>query len=369
MMSQGRILFVINTLDIGGAQTVLVNSCNALAAVGVTPHIVPLKPERMFLASRLSSKVVIHDSLCYRTRKVFSASKKLKEIINEVNPDAVHTHLPISGYIAALAWSRNTILVATEHGRHPPGGIFQKLLERWTERRLNHRIFVSRNLQELFLASGITTEKNSSVIYNPVPPPMLNKSEARARIRKTLGISGNTIVFNFTGALRAVKNLPRLFRSFASFAGSRSQNCILLVVGDGSERTRSEALCSELGIEDRVKFAGNQNSVNDFFAASDIFVLTSRREAFPMALVEAMLCGVVPVCVAAGGIPELLEDGVNGFLLEPDDSSEDAAVFDRAVSSDLNVMSIKASENAAAVSSPENHAFKLKELYSALRGE
>ena len=95
----------------------------------------------------------------------------------------------------------------------------------------------------------------------------------------------------------------------------------LLMIGDGPDRDDAEREARDLGVADDVRFLGRIDSVASLLRASDLFLLPSQSESFGLAALEAMACGVPVVASRAGGLPEVVEDGVNG-ILEPVGSVE-----------------------------------------------
>ena len=94
----------------------------------------------------------------------------------------------------------------------------------------------------------------------------------------------------------------------------------LLVVGDGPCRLDSERLAAELGLGDQVIFAGMRSDIPQILTLVDVMVLSSYTvECFPFSILEAMSAGVPAVCTAIGGLPEMVEDGVTGYLVAPRD--------------------------------------------------
>jgi N-acetyl-alpha-D-glucosaminyl L-malate synthase BshA len=88
----------------------------------------------------------------------------------------------------------------------------------------------------------------------------------------------------------------------------------LLLVGDGPERNSCEELCRSLGLCEQVKFLGKQEMIEELYAISDLFILPSESESFGLAALEAMACGVPVISTNAGGLPELVIEGKNGFM-------------------------------------------------------
>lgn len=113
---------------------------------------------------------------------------------------------------------------------------------------------------------------------------------------------------------RPVKRVLDVIETFARV--SRALPARLLMIGDGPERSAAEFLAMRLGIGDRVDFVGKQDNVNELLALSDLMLMPSEMESFGLAALEAMACRVPAVATRVGGVPELIEDGVNGLLYE-----------------------------------------------------
>jgi N-acetyl-alpha-D-glucosaminyl L-malate synthase BshA len=116
---------------------------------------------------------------------------------------------------------------------------------------------------------------------------------------------------------RVVKRVDRLIEVFARI--SKSVSAKLVLVGDGPELGMALRRAVELGIEDRVESLGEQDHIQPLLSAADLFILPSDQESFGLAALEAMACEVPVVASRVGGLPEVIVDGVTGFLHDPDD--------------------------------------------------
>jgi glycosyltransferase involved in cell wall biosynthesis/nucleoside-diphosphate-sugar epimerase len=133
----------------------------------------------------------------------------------------------------------------------------------------------------------------------------------------------------FVGRLAAVKGLPVLLEAVARLAKDRP-DVTLVVAGDGPDRAKLEAQARRLGVSARVEFRGYQSQaqVRELLRQTDVFAMASFAEGVPVVLMEAMAAGVPVIATRIAGVPELVEDGVSGFLVPP---SEPGAIAEKAV--------------------------------------
>jgi len=183
---------------------------------------------------------------------------------------------------------------------------------------INHEI--ARDLGGLGFPSDQVTYLPNGIDVTAFAP----SSDPPAQVRQRLGLPAAGPALVFTGRLRPVKNLPPLLESLALLREQFPFLCLFLV-GDGVEQPRLEALTEQLALGDRVFFVGDVADVRPYLHAADIFVLPSLKEGLSNSLLEAMAVGLPVVATAVGGAPDLIEDGVNGYLLPPDPAPEQVA--------------------------------------------
>jgi glycosyltransferase involved in cell wall biosynthesis len=211
-----------------------------------------------------------------------------------------------------------------EEFQHGGGGVAAAVLRRARDFELRHAAHVfcpSSYLRELVLSWGVPADRVSVL---PNPAPELPELRPRETLRQELGLNGATLAF--AGRLTAQKSLERALDAVAANDGVR-----LVIAGEGPDRATLEGRANELGISDRVGFLGAQprERVVELFHAADAAILTSSWENFPHTVVEALAVGTPVLAMAAGGVAEVVRDGVNGLLVSPGDTAALTATVQR----------------------------------------
>jgi len=154
----------------------------------------------------------------------------------------------------------------------------------------------------------------------------LNRESCRYEIRQRHGLSQSDVVVLFVGMNFEIKRLELVLQGVAHFVRNRDKdsNLKLLVVGKGEER-RYLRMAREMGIVDRVIFAGVTQKVEDYYLASDIFAMPSRFDTFGLAVLEAMMAGLPVIISQRVGARDLVDSGVQGFVLSDDPSAGEVA--------------------------------------------
>lgn len=187
----------------------------------------------------------------------------------------------------------------------------------WLFKFSDNIIFVSESVQRSM--SSKVRFNNTCVIYNAVDPKIFNISnKTKTYLRNCLSIKDTDIVIGQVGSLIPRKGLDVLFKAFAGLDHDRF-SLKLVLVGDGDETYRKylEELAAELNIAENVIFTGETANPELYYSeVFDINVLSSRVEALGRTLIEAAACGLPNVASNSDGMPEVVEDGVTGFLFE-----------------------------------------------------
>ncbi len=162
------------------------------------------------------------------------------------------------------------------------------------------------------------------VIPNGVDVERFCPRAADAALRDALGLPRAAPVAGIVAALRPEKQ-HELFLQAAALVHRQSPECRYLIVGDGPLRASLEALAGDLGLAGVVHFLGNRGDVPQLLALMDVFVLTSKMEANPVSILEAMASGKPVVATRVGSVPETVLEGRTGYLVAPGSADEVAA--------------------------------------------
>ena len=259
----------------------------------------------------------------------FGSTLKLLQFARSHRVEIVHAHVARDYWHAAYAakGTRGPRLVVTRHVLFP----LSRYTHRYTLSEASRVIAVSEAVARSLRAQKLFDEGKLRVVENGVDLSRFER--ARAEADRDLGSPDRPLRVGIVGELSAVKGQEDFVRA-AAIVGARFGDRVVefLVVGEdnsrgGEYRARVERLISGLGLCDRVRLTGrlSEDALARLLASLDLFVSTSHSEAFGMAMVEAMACGVPVVATATEGAREIIEEGVTGLLVPVGDFSSLAA--------------------------------------------
>ena len=259
--------------------------------------------------------------------------RQLKKMICEGGYDIIHCHGSRANLIGALLRRSTGLPVVTTVHSDYKLDYMGRLLSRLTYgtintvalRRLDYRIGVSDAMTDLLISRGFDPDKLFT-IYNGLDFSPRPAAMERAAFFRSVGLEAdeNSVVVGIAARLNPVKDISTLIRAFAK-ARARRPELRLLIAGDGAQEEELKRLAADLGAADAVCFAGWLIDVDSFYHAIDINTLTSLSETFPYSLTEGARAALPTIASRVGGVPYLIDHGVNGLLFEAGDADTLAA--------------------------------------------
>ncbi len=326
MKSKLRVLHVIGGGEFGGAEQHILNLLKAFPADEVEATVVCFYDS--VFANQLREAGIKVVTLNQFGRFDLRLLRALKHVIAQCNPDIVHTHGIKANFFARLA-AKNIapILLTTVHSNlrydyvHPLAYLIVYWMERLTRRYNRHYIAISAAISEILQQNGIPREQ-ISLIYNGIDlKPFRHTGQRagdRARLLADWGLPANAFVFGTAARFVPVKGLSYLIEGFAKFiAADKGGAYRLVLVGDGSERDKLEALVDSLGLRELVHFTGFRQDVPVCLHAFDAFIHSSIYEGMGYTIVEAMASELPVAATSVGGVVELVVPDQTGLLMPP----------------------------------------------------
>ena len=310
-----RVAYVIWSLDLGGAEQVVIRLAAALDRARCAPLIICLNEPGPFAgqAARAGVEVI---ALHKRGPVDLGALARLARLLRARRIDVVHTHLwgaNLWGRIAARLAGVKTVIV-TEHNVDTWKRGYHFAIDRLLAPLATGFVAVSQQVREFYEARGVGVGR-WQVIYNGVDTSAAF-THHRNGFYQTLGIREDEPVVGLIGRLVPAK-APEIFVQAVVQAAREVPSLKALIVGDGPLRQLVEEQVHRLGLDGRVICTGTRQDVPQLLQGMSALVFSSEREGLSMAMLEAMAAGVPVVATRVGGTPELIESGVSGILVPP----------------------------------------------------
>ncbi len=243
---------------------------------------------------------------------------KMAEAAREHRLDLFHVHYAIPHALAGILAKQMLgeyapKLITTLHGTDitlvgQDRSFFE--ITRFGIQRSDGVTAVSEFLRKMTL-DEFQIKNGLEVIYNFVDPSVYSPERAY-RDRSAFAAPQQKILLHVSN-MRPVKRVLDVVRIFERV--TREVPAVLLMVGEGPERSSAQALARRLGLQEQIRFLGTQESVEEIAGVADVFLLPSELESFGLSALEAMACGVPVVGSDAGGLPEVVKHTETGYLL------------------------------------------------------
>jgi glycosyltransferase involved in cell wall biosynthesis len=227
-----------------------------------------------------------------------------------------HQYTPFFYALMGRLRYRRPAIIFTEHGRHFPDypRPKRKVANRLLLGRRDRVIAVARSVKTALVENEGIPPRRVEVIPNGIDTDRFAPSPAaRVEVRTDLGLVANDFVVMMVARLDPIKDHLTAIRACAG-ASAGLPNLRLLVVGDGPERPKIEAIIRERNLGDRVRLLGTRHDVPRLLTAADALLLTSVSEGIPLTVIEAMATGVPVVSTDVGSVADVVSDGVTGLL-------------------------------------------------------
>ena len=267
---------------------------------------------------------------------------RLYRELRSIRPAIVHTHMAKAGLLGRLAAAAYNLtrgrssrarVVHTYHG-HVLEGYFSPMvsaifvtMERWLARASDALVAISpairRDLAETYRIGREAQYRVVPLGFDLAGFGAINDAD-RAGARRALNLADGVPVVSTVGRLTAIKQ-HELFLDSVARVARRHPNVVALIAGDGDRRAELEALAASLGVADRVRWLGWRRDLATIYGATDVFVLTSRNEGTPVAIIEAMASGVAVVSTDVGGVKDVVNTADVGVLAPAGDGAGLAA--------------------------------------------
>jgi glycosyltransferase involved in cell wall biosynthesis len=218
-------------------------------------------------------------------------------------------------------------LVTTVHGwvHHTRRTPLYYRVDRYCLPRYERVICVSDDLFEACLAAGVS-QRNCVLMENGIDAEEYRRRQTTAQAKAALGYTSDCVLVGAVGRLEKEKAFDVLIGAVADLVAA-GVDARLVIVGEGGDRPRLEALAADLGVRDRVSLPGWHAEVRAYYEAMDVFALSSLREGLPNVLLEAMALEVPVVATRVNGVPRVIRDGQDGILVDAGDRPGMAAAL------------------------------------------
>lgn len=361
-----RVLLAIDDASLGGGQMHVLLLAKYLPKDSFEVEIAT-ESEGWLVDEARNLSIVVHQ-IAISNDLTWQSFDCIRKLLKSQRFDILHTHGGTAGFwirLMAIGLAKRPTIVHTYHGLHylnisqtSVKAIQQKFkravfkqIDRVLSTHTDRMICVCRSDYDKAIDVGVAHPDRTSIVYNGIEidkfsHSLENESEwhqHRERARETFGIDPTKFVFGSVGRLHEQKGHEFLLQAFVKV----DSHARLAIVGDGELKDELIELADELQISDRVSFLGARADIAEFLSAIDVFVLPSLWEGQPIALLEALALRKPCIVSNVNGIPEIIENGVNGYLVNPRDIGELARMMNLVIEEPILVREFSEHEVSA----------------------
>jgi len=326
-----NIVYIIDGLGMGGAERLMVPLLRNLNRQFFEPRVCVLQvKDGNPAANDIRALGMPVDLISVERLRDMTAIYRIRKYLKAVKADLVHTQLEFANSLGSFASkllrlpSVCTIHIMPSQDMKVKSKIHQEI-EALSLRFFCDRIIaVSEEARLFYIEISNVSPQKVITIYNGIDLTNfinVDRYEARLEVHKELGIPLDANLLTTVAVLRHLKGIQFMIQALPTVLDA-TPNVYYLIVGSGSHHDALVEEVDKAGVKERVVFAGLRNDIPRLLAASDIFVLPTLTEALPTVLAEAMAAQLPIVASAVGGVPEMVTDGRNGYLVSPGSPGE-----------------------------------------------
>lgn len=328
MADRKKVMWLIKGLGAGGAEKLLSTAVPYLDRDAFQYEVAYLLPGKNDLVPEFQQAGI--PVFCLGASRAYDlgVGVRLVRLLKERKVDLLHIHLPYTAVLGRLSAQAAGVraIVYTEHNLQEMYNPITRFFNRLTYPLDAATIAVSAEVQRSCLRRQGPRPKRMQVIPGGVDVQAIDcniRDSDNDAVKASLGIPKENLVVGNVAHIRPEKGHTYLVEAAAQVLGEYPKTTFVIVGREKAEGTVQalKARVAELGIQDQMVFAGFRQDAIRCINTFDIFVLSSLYEGLPIALLEAMALGVPPVATAVGGIPEVIDEGTDGFLVSPRDPS------------------------------------------------
>ena len=308
-MKEKNVLFIVRTMGLGGTENVVLQLCEILS--GKVNKIVVCSSGGVHekkLQEMGIKHYLIPDIASKKPMDMLKSCRSIKNVIDKERITIVHSHHRMAAFCAELVAPKSAVKVANAHNTFTDKKKMTQLAYRNTEVVAVGEM-VKKNLTEYFEIP----KEQVCVIHNAVKPfdgkivpiEMLYKEHSK----------GSVLIGNI-GRLSEQKGMT-YFIEAAEITTRMHPEARFIIVGDGEEREKLQAQVKTKGLQNKILFLGYRNDIQNVMSQLDFVVLSSLWEGLPLTPIEAYSVGKTVIGTAVDGTPEIIRDGVDGYLVEP----------------------------------------------------
>ncbi|MDH4100946.1 MAG: glycosyltransferase [Nitrospirota bacterium] len=320
-----RILYVITSSGIGGAEKQLYELVNRLDKDRFEPFVCSLKPlggigemlknEGIAIFSLDMPDVGGIRGMGVTMRSIY----RLLMLTVSLSPHLIHTWLFRANQVGRfIGWVQDVPVVSSIRVQEVEKG-YHHTCDGKTSFMVDHYTAVSDEVRDFTIQKSKLKPEKITTIVNGIDMTPFDITTPDAALAGQLGIQPGDRVLTTVGRLNRQKGLPVLLQAFKGVLDTVPE-ARLLVVGEGEELEPLKTMAREMGIEQRVLFPGLRRDIPAILARTEVFVLPSLWEGMPNAVLEAMATGRPVVATRVGGVSELMVEGETGVIVPPSDA-------------------------------------------------